>query len=74
MKATDSLFKRFRELKRENNELRADKERFEALCDLIWRTRRISEHEDYQQIVGLVAEIRSGNYESIDAARKAGAK
>lgn len=46
-----------------------DKQRLMALAGLIWETRWAGEQEDYQQMVGIAAEIRSGNFDGIDAAR-----
>ncbi len=43
------------------------RERLMKMVELAWGTRWVSEESDYQHMVGIAAEIRSGNYETIDA-------
>lgn len=40
--------------------------RLKALSKLIWDTRWVSEEQDYQDMVGIAAEINSGNFTAID--------
>ena len=44
-----------------------DTERLKALANLVWETRWVSDQDDYQRMVGIAAEIRSGNFKVIDA-------
>jgi hypothetical protein len=55
-------------LTKEVEELRKDKERLAFIVNYIWETRWVSEEADYQDMVGMVAAIRSGNFDAIDAA------
>lgn len=50
-------------LSKQLTEAQKDKERLEKLVDLIWRKR----WDNLYEIVGIAAEIRSGNYETIDS-------
>jgi hypothetical protein len=43
------------------------KSRLEKLANLVWETRWVSEDEDYQKLVGIAAEIRSGNFKGVDS-------
>lgn len=43
------------------------KGRVERLADLIWNTRWASDDEDYQRMVGIAAEVRSGNFKTLDS-------
>ena len=45
----------------------SQKERLEKLANLIWNTRWVSDEEDYQNMVGIAAEIRSGNFKTLDS-------
>jgi hypothetical protein len=57
-------------LREENEELGKDvqRKRLRTLANMIWETRWVSDAEDYQRMVGIAAEIRSGNFGGIDAA------
>lgn len=41
-------------------------ERLLKLANLVWESRWVSEDEDYMNVVGIAAEIRSGNFASLD--------
>jgi hypothetical protein len=43
-------------------------QRLNKLVELIWATRWVSEESDYQDLVGMAAAIRSGNFDGIDKA------
>jgi hypothetical protein len=53
------------------NELRQFELEIQAVADLIWSTRWASDDDHYQKMVGIAAEIRSGNYETLTALTKA---
>lgn len=58
----------------DNAELQKDKARLETLANLVWESRWASKENDYQEMVGIVAEIRSGNFNGIDAVITKGEK
>lgn len=41
-------------------------QRLLVICNLIWESRWASDAEDYQTLVGLAAEVSSGNFDSLD--------
>lgn len=48
-----------------------DKARLQTLALMIWESRWVSEDTNYEKMVGIAAEIRSGNMKGIDCARAA---
>lgn len=55
-------------LERRLREAEKYKERLKVFAGLVWKTRWVSEDDEYQQVVGMAASIQSGNTGGIDAA------
>lgn len=56
------------DLAKQNEALRKDGERLLTLAKLVWETRWVSDDAKYQDVVGIAAEINSGNFDGIDKA------
>lgn len=55
------------EVARAKLQLEVAKRRLHKLAEMVWETRWATDEEDYQHMVGVAAEIRSGNMKGIDA-------